>query len=260
MKIDGRAIAGEIIANLAQERNLYGNIHLGILIGSNNPAVESFVRIKKRVAKELNVSVIEVKVSPKTKPKEILAKLGELAESSDGIIVQLPLFSDVDTDEILSAIPKNKDVDAINPSVKEEDRIVRSPVAEAVREVLHRSKFNVLGKRIVVVGEGRLVGRPVSNLLRKLRANVVVVKTGDSLGSLKDADVVVLGAGSPYLVKPQHIKEGAVIIDAGTSEAGGKVLGDADPECERKASIFTPVPGGIGVAMIFKNLFILLES
>jgi methylenetetrahydrofolate dehydrogenase (NADP+)/methenyltetrahydrofolate cyclohydrolase len=84
-----------------------------------------------------------------------------------------------------------------------------------------------------------------------------------SIGDLKEADIVVCGAGNPGFIKPEHIKMGAAIIDAGSSESKGKVVGDADPACATKASAFTPVPGGVGpvaVAMIFRNLFDLLEK
>ena len=94
-------------------------------------------------------------------------------------------------------------------------------------------------------------------------ADVTVLEKGDSFDTLKDADIIVLGAGEPGLVKPEHIKDGVVLIDAGTSEVSGKVAGDADPACAEKASVFTPVPGGVGpiaVAMIFKNLSALAQK
>lgn len=119
------------------------------------------------------------------------------------------------------------------------------------------------GKKATVVGSGRLVGAPAARLLRELGAEVQVLEKGDSLDVLKDADIIVLGAGEPGLVKPEHLKEGVVLIDAGTSESNGKVAGDADPACAEKAALFTPVPGGVGpiaVAMIFKNLFALAKK
>jgi methylenetetrahydrofolate dehydrogenase (NADP+)/methenyltetrahydrofolate cyclohydrolase len=100
--------------------------------------------------------------------------------------------------------------------------------------------------------------------LRSLGAHVfVVTETRGSLEELQDADIAVLGAGIPGLVRPEMLKPGVVLIDAGTSEAGGKLLGDAAPECAHVASVFTPVPGGLGpiaVAMIFKNLFALVRA
>ncbi|HEV8666956.1 MAG TPA: bifunctional methylenetetrahydrofolate dehydrogenase/methenyltetrahydrofolate cyclohydrolase, partial [Candidatus Paceibacterota bacterium] len=149
------------------------------------------------------------------------------------------------------------DVDGITDTQK----LVRSPVAEAVSEVLVRSNVSVQNKTAVVVGAGKLVGAPVAELLRELGANVSVITQNEgSLLDLKTADIVVLGAGEPGLVSPEMLKEGVVLIDAGTSEASGRLAGDASPACAEVASVFTPVPGGIGpisVAMIFKNLFTL---
>jgi len=91
-----------------------------------------------------------------------------------------------------------------------------------------------------------------------------VVGRGTRLDELtKEADIIISGAGHPGLLKPEMIKQGAVIIDAGTSEAGGKIVGDADPKCAEVASVFTPVPGGVGpiaVALIFKNLLMLAQK
>jgi methylenetetrahydrofolate dehydrogenase (NADP+)/methenyltetrahydrofolate cyclohydrolase len=135
------------------------------------------------------------------------------------------------------------------------------PVAGAIVEIFVRNGVSASGKKAVVVGAGKLVGTPAAQLLRDLGAHVTVVThTRGSLEELKDADIVVLGAGEPGLVKPEMLKQGVVLIDAGTSESSGKLAGDADPACAHVASVFTPVPGGVGpiaVAMIFKNLLTL---
>jgi len=107
------------------------------------------------------------------------------------------------------------------------------------------------------------VGAPAAELLKRLGAKVTVLQASDPLLPLAEADIVVLGAGSPGLVQPEMLKKGVVLIDAGTSESQGKVVGDAAPECAEVASFFTPVPGGIGpiaVAMIFRNLFTLAKA
>ncbi|HVM73442.1 MAG TPA: bifunctional 5,10-methylene-tetrahydrofolate dehydrogenase/5,10-methylene-tetrahydrofolate cyclohydrolase, partial [Candidatus Paceibacterota bacterium] len=100
---------------------------------------------------------------------------------------------------------------------------------------------------------------PAAELLKSLGAQVsIVTRQSGSLEQLHDADIIVLGAGDPGFVKPEMIKKGVILIDAGTSESAGKVVGDADPTCAEKCSVFTPVPGGVGpiaVAMIFRNLF-----
>ncbi len=211
---------------------------LGIVVGVQEAATDSFVKIKTRVAERLGVEVVR-------------GELADLVQSCDGIIVQLP---HPNADELIAAIPSEKDLDAISPKP-----LVHTPVAGAISEVLVRGNVSALGKTAVVVGKGRLVGAPAAELLKELGAHVTVITQSEgSLSALKDADIVVLGAGEPGLVKPDMLKEGVVLIDAGTSEAAGKLAGDADPACAEVASIFTPVPGGIGpiaVAMIFKNLF-----
>jgi 5,10-methylene-tetrahydrofolate dehydrogenase/methenyl tetrahydrofolate cyclohydrolase len=211
-------------------------------MGSSDPATESFIRIKARVAARLGVEVVH-------------GEFSALVQSCDGVIVQLPIAN---SDELVAQLPGGKDVDALGPNPQ-----VRAPVAGAVAEVLAQSGADVSGKKAVVVGQGRLVGVPAAALLQELGAQVSVVTTDTgSLAGLKEADIVVLGAGNPGFIKPEMLKPGVVLIDAGTSEAGGKLMGDADPRCAEVASVFTPVPGGIGpiaVAMIFKNLLTLLS-
>ena len=130
--------------------------------------------------------------------------------------------------------------------------------------MLKRTAGEIAGKGAVVVGAGRLVGAPSAWLLKSLGANVsMFTLERGSIEDLKTADIVVSGAGNPGFIKPEHLKEGVALIDAGTSELNKKIQGDADPACAEKASVFTPVPGGVGpvaVAMIFKNLFDLVQK
>jgi methylenetetrahydrofolate dehydrogenase (NADP+)/methenyltetrahydrofolate cyclohydrolase len=247
MIVDGKKIAEEVYARLPKKP-----LTLGILVGEKNPVIDSFVRIKERAAAALGVTLIRAELADGATTEAAIAGVAALAENTDGIIVQLPLPAHINTDEVLAAIPPEKDVDGISPSP-----LVRPPVAGAVAEILAIGNIDPRGKNAVVVGSGRLVGAPVATLLRESGANVRIVERGDSLDLLIDADIVVLGAGEPGLVKPEHLKNGVILIDAGTSEAGGKVRGDANPACADVSSVFTPVPGGVGpiaVAMIFKNL------
>lgn len=264
MIIDGKQIAESIYVDLAVRRgNIERNIKLGIIVGTQDAVIESFVRIKTRAADRLGVEIVRIDLPARADTQSAIDAVQKLAQEADGIIVQLPLPSTINTDEVLATIPANRDVDGINPAVSDSDRIVHAPVALAVEEILKRSGVETAGKHTVVVGAGRLVGAPVAVMLRTRGADVSVVTLEEgSLDALKNADIVVLGAGSPGFVKPEMLKEGVVLIDAGTSEAGGKVMGDADPACAHVASIFTPVPGGVGpiaIAMIFKNLFTLAK-
>jgi len=210
------------------------------------------------------VVLVRETVSEEATTADIEATVAHLAEHTDGIIVQIPLPLGIETESVLAAIPADKDVDGINPTIAEAERIVRAPVVEAVREILSRNAIEIEGKKAVVVGEGRLVGKPVAAWLEESGADVfVITHEKGSMNELLDADIVVSGVGEPGLIKPEMIKEGCVLIDAGTSEAEGKISGDADPLCASKCSLFTPVPGGVGpiaVAMIFKNLLALSSS
>lgn len=260
MIIDGRALAKEVYSELANARtHIAAEIKLGIVVASVDPVIESFIRIKGHAATQLNVDVIRRDLLPGSTTENAVDLVRHLADECDAVIVQLPLPDYFDTEAVLAAIPREKDVDGISPLVEEKDRPVHAPVAAAIEEILARWQISPAGKKVVVVGAGRLVGKPAAWLLSHMNADLTVVTQEEgSLADLKDADIVILGAGNPGFVKPEHLKKGVVLIDAGTSESGGKIMGDADPGCAEVASVFTPVPGGVGpiaVAMIFKNLF-----
>lgn len=253
MILDGKQIAERVYSSLSPRP-----ASLGVLLTAGSPVTDSFVRIKEKAAARLGVTLVRAEIATGATTEVAFLTLRDLVSQTDGVIVQLPLPATIDTDALLAAMPGSKDVDGISPEAK-----VRPPVALAVEEILMAELVPTRGRKAVVVGSGRLVGAPSARLLTELGAEVTVLGKGDSLDVLNDADVIVLGAGEPGFVKPEHIKEGVVLIDAGTSESSGKVVGDADPACAEKASVFTPVPGGVGpiaVAMIFKNLFELAKK
>lgn len=255
MIIDGRSIAEDVYSMLLEEREKDPReIHLGIIVGIEDPVIESFLRIKKRAAERLGVDIVRVNLIA-ADTKQLIAAVQKLSGETDGVIVQLPLAENVNTDAVLAAIPPGKDVDANGP---QHDPSIFAPVANAVGEILERSNVEIKDKNILIVGHGRLVGKPVEEWFRKQLVRTSVVTDSINLERQSpDADIIILGVGEPGLLKPHMIKEGAVVIDAGTAELGKKVVGDADPACATKCSVFTPVPGGVGpiaVAMIFKNL------
>jgi methylenetetrahydrofolate dehydrogenase (NADP+)/methenyltetrahydrofolate cyclohydrolase len=261
--IDGKKIAAEIVEGLLAERSLLPPVlRLGVLMGKEDAASASFVKIKERVANKLHVVVVREMLDEFADTAEALRALVRLSKTCEGIIVQLPLPEAIGLEEVLKAVPVAKDVDAINPDTKEP--LVLAPVAGAIAEIFLRNNISGQGKKAVVVGAGRLVGVPAAKLLLDIGAEVfIVTHTSGTLEELQDADIAVLGTGEPGLVKPEMLKEGIVLIDAGTSEQGGKLAGDADPGSAKIASVFTPVPGGIGpiaVAMIFKNLYMLVRK
>jgi len=257
MIVNGRDIAKKVLSSLEEERKHIGRpMALGILMSEGDAATESFIKIKSKSAHRLGVEVVRRELDSGATTQDALEALADLAGRVQGVIVQLPLPSNIDAEKVIAAIPQAKDVDAIGPK----PHAVLAPVAGAVREVLLETGVEVEGKKAVVVGAGRLVGKPAAEMLTEMGANVTfVTKEAGSLEELKSADIAVLGAGNPSFIKPEMLRAGVVLLDAGTSEAlGGKLMGDADPSCANMASVFTPTPGGIGpiaIAMIFKNLF-----
>ncbi len=265
MTIDGKAIAADMYAELASHFAAIGRkVRIGIVVVGENPVIESFVRIKTRSAENLDIEMVRVDLPESSTETEIITALKTVAEKTDAVIAQLPLPKGINVNNVLAAIPAEKDVDALNPTIPEEKRPVHAPVALAVVEILKRGGVNISGARTVVVGAGRLVGAPSAWLLKSLGANVSMFTLQEgSIDDLKIADIVVSGAGNPCFIKPEHLKEGVALVDAGTSELNKKITGDADPACADKASVFTPVPGGVGpvaVAMIFRNLLELLQK
>ena len=264
MIVNGKAIAEDIYIGLAPRfASLKSQAVLGIVVVGENPVIASFVRIKERSARRLGVPILREDLPESASEKEIIDATDTLNENADAVIVQLPLPKGISTNNVLAAVPNEKDVDALNPTIPEEKRLVHAPVALAAVEILERSGIEIKGKRAVVVGAGRLVGAPSAWLLRHLGANVSVFSLEEgTINALKDADIIVSGAGNPGFIKPEHIKDGVALIDGGTSELKKKIAGDADPACAGKAKVFTPVPGGVGpvaVAMIFRNLLELVK-
>jgi methylenetetrahydrofolate dehydrogenase (NADP+)/methenyltetrahydrofolate cyclohydrolase len=263
MTIDGKAIAEDLYGELSARMPKLSHVpRLGIVVAGDDRVTSSFVNIKTGVAQRLGFEMKRIDIPKEASTEDVITAVRALAREVDGIIVQLPLPKTIDTNAALSAISDDKDVDGISTATGE--HIVSAPVAIAIVEILRRSGVDPNGKKAVVVGAGRLVGAPTAQLLKKLGADVSLFTLEQgSIEDLKTADIVVCGAGTPGFIKPEHVKQGVALIDAGASEQGGKVVGDCDPACAEIASVFTPVPGGVGpvaVAMIFKNLLDLMEK
>lgn len=255
MIINGRQIAEDIKQELKAE--LEGkNLVLAVIWVGDDPATGKFVALKKKFGEAIGVEVRVLECGEEITEEELAEQMQKLADDSgvNGIIVQLPLPKQINVSRILNLIPANKDVDALT-----DDASVLSPVTGAVKEIFERNNVDLNNKRIVVVGKGKLVGRPTAIWLAQEGYEVEIVdrSTKDLAGALLGAEVIISGVGEPGLIKPGFIQEGVVLIDAGTSESAGKLAGDADPACAEKCALFTPVPGGVGpitVAIIFKNL------
>lgn len=254
MIIDGKKIRDQIKEELKKSFGALGDsVSLGIVLVGEDPASEKFVSLKQRFGEDIGVDVW-LKILPETASTERVIHSIENLET-DGVVVQLPLPEHIDEVAVLASIPKEKDVDVLNGGEFD------APVSGAVFEILNSCEVELSGKSIVVVGEGKLVGLPVIDSLKKrgLDFTAVSIETPEEekLNLIKEADVIISGAGDPHFIKEDMIKKRVVIIDAGTSEKAGKLEGDVDPACVNKASLITPVPGGVGpvtVAILFKNL------
>ncbi len=262
MIIDGRAIAKDILTSVRVQLGEAGITPvLRAVVVQPSAVTESYLHIKSVQATDAGIKMDIVRVSEDATLDEVIAAIH--APGADSVIVQLPLPVLMDTRRILDEIPPEKDPDILSSEAYmafEEGRegALLPPVTESIKEVLERSKVNVKGMRAVVIGAGRLVGKPATAWLTRMGADVSV-RTRDSadMSAVATADILVLGAGSPGLITPEQLKPGVVLIDAGTSESSGAIVGDAAPGCAEMTSVFTPVPGGIGpisVACLFKNV------
>jgi len=266
MIIDGKKMAEDLKASFLKEFSSLESIPiLAIVSVGEDPASEQFVKIKKRFAEAVGVTVEEI-LFPESVSLEALVEAIEKLNSREevgGIVVQLPLPKNIDRQVVLDAVSAKKDIDMLSTAMfqmfKKGETEILPPVIGAIDEILQREGSGLKLKKAVVVGKGILVGIPATIWLEQKGLEVEVLDRSvlDISEYTKEADILVLGAGSPYLIKPEMIKEGVALFDAGTSELTDKIVGDANPLCAEKCSIFTPVPRGIGpltVAMIFKNL------
>jgi len=269
MIIDGKKIAEEIKNSLKKEIAILGKeMRLDVIQVGENEVSEKFINIKKKIGEEIGVKVLVHRFSDVVSEEDLLQTIREISlrEETSGVIIQLPLPKNFNTQKVLDSVPVEKDVDFLSSQAKEKFKSVKSkilpPVVGAVRDILENKKISLENKKIIVIGKGKLVGEPVSNWLKNLNAEVEAVdaETKNIFEIIKNADIIISGAGAPGLIKPEMIKNGVVIIDASTSELHGKLAGDADPLCAEKCSVFTPVPGGVGpitVVELFKNLMVL---
>ena len=265
MRIDGKLIAEAVKVQVTADlKRLPKMPTLAILVSQETPVIRTFINIKKKVAETLGVPMVEYGHNALANEGDFLHQLLDAAHKHDGIVVQLPLSPHLSIESVRNILPITHDVDVLGTTAYgqfSENRLpILPPVSGAIDAILRHHQMTLRGKNVVVIGAGLLVGAPSARYATRMGAASVTVVT-DTKGSLAEAllnaDVIISGAGVPGLVKPEMIKDGVLIFDAGTSESGGKVVGDEDPLCETKAALFTPTPGGIGpvtVAMIFHNL------
>jgi len=277
MIVNGEQIAEEIRGELEQEVSRMNTaLTLVIVQVGRHPASLQYIRKKMAFAEVLGINAELKEYDADISEEKLRQDINNIISdarydpySFTGLIVQLPLPAGFDTESLLSIIPVENDVDLLSKEATElfnEGRsVILPPVVGAVQEILKRSQISATGKKAVVVGHGKLVGKPVVTWLSQQGAEIAVAtRSTENLSQLTEvADIIVTGVGSPKLIKPNMIKQGVILIDAGTSESDGKASGDVDPACASRCAVFTPVPGGVGpitVAMLYKNLIELAKA
>jgi methylenetetrahydrofolate dehydrogenase (NADP+)/methenyltetrahydrofolate cyclohydrolase len=267
MIIDGRKIKEEILNELKTkvETLPFPPIFCDILVGDDKVSA-SYVRIKERAAESIGIKFKAVNFPLSVTTEEILEEIDNLNRVPllCGIIIQLPLPPHIDKQTVLDAIDPNLDVDCLgsfnNEIFYNDGGGIGYPTALACMKLLDSLNLDLKNKNIVVLGRGKLVGLPVTHLLEKrgLKVSVVHSQTENSNEIISNADVIISATGRGKYITGDMIKEGVVIIDAGTSEENGAVVGDVDMDSVvDKASFITPSPGGVGpvtVAMLLENV------
>lgn len=257
MIVDGRSIAADVLVRTKARAGLLSHPPRVIaIVGSETPATLSYLKIKVARAADAGCTL---EVRP----------LGAPFADADAAIIQLPLPVGVDRKELCDSISVEKDADVLSSAARGkfesgDTGALLPPVVGAIRELFMRYAVDAKGKGAVVIGDGWLVGNPAATWLAQQGAQLHIVtrESKDLSAALRSADIIVSGAGSPGLITPDMLKTDVVLIDAGTSESGGTLAGDADLACAAKCSLFTPVPGGIGplaVACLFENAVTLAE-
>ncbi len=282
--IDGKEIAQQIRAELAVEvkdlkaRGIVPG--LGVILVGEDPASQSYVTAKEKACHDIGLFSNDNRLPATTSQAELLALIAKMNADPkiNGILVQLPLPKHLNESEVLVAIDPEKDVDGFHPTnvgrmvVGEKAFLPCTP--HGVVQMLVRSGVKLDGAQVVIVGRSNIVGKPLANMLmakgKGANATVTVchTRTRDIGYHTRQADIVIAAAGRPNTVTADMIREGAVVIDVGvnriedaTKKSGFRLVGDVDFDaCKAKASMITPVPGGVGPMTITMLLYNTVES
>ncbi|MFT4470543.1 bifunctional methylenetetrahydrofolate dehydrogenase/methenyltetrahydrofolate cyclohydrolase [Arthrobacter sulfonylureivorans] len=278
--LDGKATAAQIKSELTERVSALkakGIVPgLGTVLVGEDPGSKWYVGGKHKDCAEVGIESIRRDLPDTISQEELEAVLDDLNAdpACTGYIVQLPLPKHIDTNRILEKIDPAKDADGLHPMnlgrlVLNVGEPLDSPLPctpHGCVELLLRHDIELAGKRVLVVGRGVTVGRPLGLLLTRktINATVVLAHTGtvDLAAELREADVVIAAAGMPHMIKAADLKPGAVVLDVGVSrvedeEGKARVTGDVEPEARNVASWLSPNPGGVGPmtrAMLLANV------
>jgi len=272
--LNGKALAQKMQAELAQTvKGFTDQGHrppgLAVLMVGDNPASAAYVRNKERACEKVGIASLGKHLPTETPQAELMQIITDLNQDErvDGILVQLPLPSHLDSVTLLNHIDPDKDADGLHPinlgRLVRGETGLRSCTPAGVMRLLAEYNIPLLGKKAVVIGRSILVGKPLALMLLEENATVTVAhsRTTDLAAVARDADILVAAVGRAEMVTPDMVKPGAVVVDVGINRVedaqGSRLVGDvATSAVDPVASWITPVPGGIGpmtVTMLLYN-------
>ena len=269
--LDGKATAQKIKTNLikrVQDLNSKGiNPGLGTILVGDDAGSHAYVGGKHKDCAEVGINSIRIDLPKTASQSDVMNSIEKLNNdpSCTGFIVQLPLPSGLDSNKALEAINPQKDADGLHPTnlgklvLGQNGPLPCTP--RGIIELLRTYKIEINGAKVVIIGRGVTVGRPLGLLLTRKAENATVTLchtgTKDLTSHLLTADIVIAAAGVPHLVKPNMIKKGAALIDVGITRTDNGLVGDIDPKVQEIAGYFSPMPGGTGPmtrAMLLTNV------
>ncbi len=261
--LDGKVLAQKIREDLKKEIDEYlsrgmRNPNLVVILVGDDPASQVYVENKRKACKEVGINSMVFKLPENTTQVELLELIGKFNgdDDIDGILVQLPLPSHINTQEIIEAINPHKDVDGFHPenvgklaTGKSDGIIPCTPLGIWI--MLKHYKIPTFKKDVVIVGASNIVGKPMGLLFLKNEeapVSICHINTKDLSSYTKRAEILIVAVGKPNLITPDMVKEGAVVVDVGINRLeNGKLVGDTDFEgLKEKVHAITPVPGGVG--------------
>jgi methylenetetrahydrofolate dehydrogenase (NADP+) / methenyltetrahydrofolate cyclohydrolase len=271
--IDGKKIADkrlEILKEKIDEEGFYPRLAT-VIVGSD-PASQMYVRMKHKACEKVGIGSVGIELPADASTKIVLDSVSRLNKDPDinGILVQLPLPRQVETERVVESVLSTKDVDGYHPFnlgllFSGKPRFVPC-TPKGIMTLLSEYKINIAGARAVVVGRSIDVGRPMSALLTNADATVTLChsRTKDLEGEMRQADILVSAVGKAHFVTAGMVKPGAVVIDVGINQLNGKLVGDVDfAQVSEVASAITPVPGGVGpmtIATLMENTYLAAQE
>lgn len=254
--LDGRKVANlrnEILKNKIKSENL--NLKTVIILVGDDPASLIYVNSKIRASKKVGINSELVHLSSKTTDLDLTNLIQSLNkdESVDGILLQLPLPSHLDSKKFINLISYKKDIDGFTTinqgKLFQNLETIRPATPQGILNLLDYYEINVTGMDVVVIGRSQIVGLPTAKMLSDRNATVTIchLQTKDLTKFTKTADLIVVATGNSNLIKSEMVKEGVIIVDVGINRIDGKIVGDVDfPNVSKKAKYISPVPRGVG--------------